>query len=202
MAKNEIQTPSRRPLTPKGAATRMALLEAAQEVFKDQGYYSTSVSEITRRAGVSMGTYYQYFKNKEELFLELNHFIIGRFWERAKALPRNPNDPGKNLSQVVQLLFDHISEYLYFHRLLGEFELIDSITIPYYNSIAGFLKNFFRREARLGSIQPFNPEMMAYGCIGMVYFQVLDWGPKAPAYPPAQILSLTLDLLLHGISGP
>jgi AcrR family transcriptional regulator len=149
-----------------------------------------------------MGTYYQYFKNKEELFLELNHFIIDRFWERTKALPRNPDDPGKRLSQVIQLLFDHISEHLYFHRLLGEFELIDSITIPYYDSIASFLKKFFRQEARLGSIRPFNPEMMAYGCIGMVYFQVLDWGPKAPAYLPAQIPSLILDLLLHGISGP
>jgi AcrR family transcriptional regulator len=202
MAKNPEHTLLRRPLTPKGKATRTALLEAAQAVFKDQGYYSTSVSEITRRCGVSMGTYYQYFQNKEQLFLELNRLIITRFWDRAKALPREPRDTEKRLAQVVQLLFEHISEYLYFHRILGEFELIDTVTIPYYDSMAGFLKTFFRQEARSGSIRPLDPEMMAYGCIGIVYFQVLDWGTKAAAYNPAQIHSLILDLMLNGISGP
>jgi AcrR family transcriptional regulator len=202
MVKRSAPASSIRPLTPKGKATRVALLEAAQEVFKDQGYYSTSVSEITRRCRVSMGTYYQYFQNKEQLFLELNRLIINRFWDRARALPRESRDPEKRLAQVVQLLFDHISEYLYFHRILGEFELIDTVTIPYYDSMAGFLKTFFRQEARSGSIRPFNPEMMAYGCIGIVYFQVLDWGPKAASYKPTQIHSLVLDLMLRGISGP
>ena len=194
--------PPRQPQTPKGQATRTALLEAAQDVFKDQGYYNTSVSEITRRCGVSMGTYYQYFQNKEQLFLELNRLILQRFWAGAKALPKEGQDPEERLAGVIAFLFGHISEYLYFHRLLGEFELIDPVTISYYDSLAGFLKKFFRQEARSGFIRPFNPELLAYGLMGMVYFHVLDWGAGTPSYPPGRINSWTLDLIQNGIDGP
>jgi AcrR family transcriptional regulator len=195
-------TSLRRPLTPKGAATRAALLEAAQEVFRDQGYYNTSVSEITRRCGVSMGSYYQYFQNKEQLFLELNQLIIDRFRERAQALPKESRDPEKRLAQLVRQLFDHLSEYLYFHRILGEFELIEPVTIRYYDSIAGFYQKFFRSEARRGTFHAYDPMLMAYGLIGIVHFQLLDWGPKAASYKPDQVVDWILDLLHRGISGP
>ncbi|HEX7371191.1 MAG TPA: TetR/AcrR family transcriptional regulator, partial [Thermodesulfobacteriota bacterium] len=60
-----------RTLTRKGMATRAAILDTAHQVFKDTGYYGSSISEITRRCGISMGNFYQYFKNKEQVFLEL-----------------------------------------------------------------------------------------------------------------------------------
>jgi len=66
----EEKTPSgsKRSLTRKGLATRSAILDAAHQVFKDTGYYGSSISEITRRCGISMGNFYQYFKNKEQVF--------------------------------------------------------------------------------------------------------------------------------------
>ena len=59
-----------RPLKSKGLATRATILDAAHEVFKNTGYYGSSISEITRRCGISMGTFYHYFTNKEQVFLE------------------------------------------------------------------------------------------------------------------------------------
>jgi AcrR family transcriptional regulator len=195
-------TKAARLLTPKGTATRAAILEAAQEVFKDLGYYSTSVSEITRRSQVSMGAFYQYFQNKEQIFLELNRLVTDRFWIQADSLPRDTRDPDQRLAQAIQLLFDHISHNFYFHRILGEFELIDPVTIQYYDSIARFYQQFFQMEARSGTLRPFNPALMAYGLIGIVYFQVLDWGPEDEVYKPTQVVPLILDLIRHGISGP
>ncbi len=78
-----------RPLKSKGMATRAAILDAAHEVFKDTGYYGSSISEISRRCGVSMGTFYHYFKNKEQVFLELNDQIISRFMETGRILTPN-----------------------------------------------------------------------------------------------------------------
>ena len=60
-----------RSLTAKGAATRAEILETAHEVFKEGGYYGSSISEITRRCGVSMAAFYQYFRNKEDLFFSI-----------------------------------------------------------------------------------------------------------------------------------
>ena len=197
-----IKTPqTRRSLKAKGLNTRAAILEKAQEVFRDLGYYQTSVSEITRRCGVSSGTFYQYFKSKEEIFLELNDLIIARFWEQAEALPPGARNLKERLTQAVQLLYDHLSSYFYFHRILGEFELIESVTIGYYDSIARYYRNFLRQEAGLGAIRPFDPNLITYGLIGMVYFNTLDWGSKSETYPPDKLVSLTVDLILRGISG-
>lgn len=191
-----------RSLTSKGIATRAAILNKAQEVFRDMGYYGTSVSEITRRCGISMGTFYQYFKNKEQVFMELNDLIIARFWERADNLPISGQNFEERLRQVVGLLFDHTRENFYFHRILGEFELIDPVTIGYYDSIARFYRAFFRQEASLGSIRPLDPNLLAYGIIGIVYFHSLDWGPDEEAYRPEKLVHLTVELVRKGVSGP
>jgi AcrR family transcriptional regulator len=62
---------ARKTLTPKGAATREKLLTTAKQIFEQGNYHEGSVSEICRRAWVANGTFYQYFKDKEAVLLEL-----------------------------------------------------------------------------------------------------------------------------------
>ena len=51
--------------------TRAALLEAAAEVFAERGYDGAPVEEIARAAGVSVGSIYSHFGNKQNLFMAL-----------------------------------------------------------------------------------------------------------------------------------
>ncbi|WP_028950583.1 TetR/AcrR family transcriptional regulator [Sulfurihydrogenibium subterraneum] len=51
--------------------TREKLLESAKELFSKKGYYETKISDIVEKSGVAQGTFYIYFKSKEEIFLEL-----------------------------------------------------------------------------------------------------------------------------------
>src|ERR1700704_1989558 len=50
------------------SAKRRQIMEGAREVFLAQGFDAASMGEIARKAGVSKGTLYVYFKSKEELF--------------------------------------------------------------------------------------------------------------------------------------
>lgn len=59
------------PAGPKARRTRRALLNAALELFSEQGYHDTSVGEIAERAGVSLGTVYQYFRNRADVVAAL-----------------------------------------------------------------------------------------------------------------------------------
>lgn len=164
-----------RSLTKKGLHTRAAILEAARDVFREQGYYSASVAEILRRAGLSQGAFYQYFRNKEQAFLELNDDILARFWERATRVDVGGLAPERRLPHVVRLLLEHSRENHYFHKILGEFELIDPVTIGYYDSLARFLRGFFRREITQGQIRPLDPNVLSYGLIGLTSFHALEW---------------------------
>ena len=61
------ETPTQMPSVDPSPA-RAALLEAAQELFLEQGFAATRVEDIAARAGVSKGTVYLYFRTKRELF--------------------------------------------------------------------------------------------------------------------------------------
>ena len=48
-----------------------ALLDAAAELFAAQGYDAVGTPEIAQKAGVSVGTFYRYFDDKHEVYLEI-----------------------------------------------------------------------------------------------------------------------------------
>ena len=57
--------------TPRRAQTRQALLDAAANLFAERGYHDTTVPHIVRAAGVSQGTFYQYFGNRRDVLIAL-----------------------------------------------------------------------------------------------------------------------------------
>jgi AcrR family transcriptional regulator len=65
------QNGTEKELGPKAERTRARLLEAARDVFKDHDYLSTSATDIADRAGVSLGTFYQYFSDLNGIVLVL-----------------------------------------------------------------------------------------------------------------------------------
>jgi AcrR family transcriptional regulator len=50
-----------------------AILEAAARILVEAGYGKLNTNEVARRAGVSVGSLYQYFPNKQSLLAELHH---------------------------------------------------------------------------------------------------------------------------------
>ncbi len=72
------------------AQNRQAILDAAREVFGELGYDTATVRDIIRRTGLAAGTFYNYYRSKEEVFAALADEGARRFSpllkaERAKA---------------------------------------------------------------------------------------------------------------------
>lgn len=66
----------------RGRRTVEAVLEAAAQVFSRRGYASGTTNHIAERAGVSIGTLYQYFPNKDAILVAL----VRRHMSEATAL--------------------------------------------------------------------------------------------------------------------
>ena len=64
---------------------REAILDAARSVFADLGYGATSVRDIIRKTGLASGTFYNYFKSKEEVFEALMDDGMRRIRPRLRA---------------------------------------------------------------------------------------------------------------------
>jgi AcrR family transcriptional regulator len=71
MTAEPLLVPRRQPIQSRSRATVEELLGAAIEVFDKQGYAAGTTHRIAERAGVSIGTLYQYFPNKEAMAVAL-----------------------------------------------------------------------------------------------------------------------------------
>jgi AcrR family transcriptional regulator len=80
-------TTKRRPITVT------ALLDAALELFAEQGYGATSIPEICTRAGLTKGAFYSNFANKDALFLVL----LDRSWDQRASWIRRAMSAGGDL---------------------------------------------------------------------------------------------------------
>ena len=65
--------------------TRRKLLEAAKKLVCEKGLINTSIEEITKACGVSNGTFYTYFKRKEDIVFALSQEMYQGIYEEAQA---------------------------------------------------------------------------------------------------------------------
>jgi AcrR family transcriptional regulator len=76
--------PSPLPPTSKGERTRQLLIEAAKRTFERSGSYNnTRISDISKDAGVAYGSFYTYFKTKEEIFAVVAEETTTRLYDVA-----------------------------------------------------------------------------------------------------------------------
>ncbi len=89
------------PVTPKGIQTREKILEAARSVFARDGYVAMRMGDVAIEAGLSMGSLYRYFQNKEDLFANLIANIHETLYEASKATHSDfSTDPFKALLEA------------------------------------------------------------------------------------------------------
>jgi len=103
---------------------------------------------------------------------------------------------------VVELIFTHINENFSFHCILGESELVEQVTIRYYDVLADFLRTYFLREMEQGHLEKINPDVIAYALIGICYFHSTKWARPEPSSDRGEIIEGISALCLKGISGP
>ncbi len=100
MPKAESSESTAGPRSRKGAKTKERLLEAAKEVFETAGFLDPRISDISKHAGLSHGSFYHYFESKEQIFRE----IAETQEELLTAAPADPESDTRDLSEFERLL--------------------------------------------------------------------------------------------------
>lgn len=80
------------------AANRQSILDAARLVFARLGYNATSVRDIIRETQLAAGTFYNYFKSKEEVFQALASSSAARFRPHLKTV----RDSSENFEDFIK----------------------------------------------------------------------------------------------------
>ena len=107
----------------------LALIDAAAAMFTSHGYDGVGTPEIAQRAGVSVGTFYRYFDDKKEIYLEVarrmmvtayTDTIAGLTPERFIGRARH-----ETISEAVAILFAHVLRTPELSRSFTEMSLRD-----------------------------------------------------------------------------
>jgi len=95
------------------------ILDAAERLFYEQGYHETAISDIVKAIDVAQGTFYYYFKSKEEILEALINRQMSLVVFRMEKMVSNASlAPARKLEQFIQILFHTIR---YKDGLLFEF---------------------------------------------------------------------------------
>ena len=88
----------------RAAATAEQLLTAAREVFESKGYQAATVGAITEVANTAHGTFYLYFRNKEDVFAKVMADVIEELYQQAGA--SWDGDPRATLAAAMRRFLD------------------------------------------------------------------------------------------------
>jgi len=104
----------------KKQAQREAIMEVARKHFERFGYKRAVIDDIVREVGIAKGTFYLYFKSKDQLLFELisqlRHEMIADF---MSTLEEEPTAEGR-IRIIIEMSFQAFEDYPLLARLLVE----------------------------------------------------------------------------------
>lgn len=102
-----------KPKQQRAKLTVQAILQATQELMKEVGFEQISTNRIAKKAGVSIGSLYQFFPNKEAIFEAVEENMILTLSEDATTImAQNENATAVELaSALLDTIFTRANEY-------------------------------------------------------------------------------------------
>jgi AcrR family transcriptional regulator len=110
------------PRSLKGTQTRVRLLEAAKEIFEEDGFIEGRISDIAERAGLSHGSFYHYFDSKEEIFREVAASVEETLVEPLGGVILDPESRATPQDRLREALRRHLESYRREARIIGVIE--------------------------------------------------------------------------------
>jgi AcrR family transcriptional regulator len=109
------------PKSSKGIRTRERLVEAAKEIFEENGFLNARISDIAERAGQSHGSFYYYFQSKEEIFREVAAAVDQRLFAPLQdVILADSTLPASQ--RIREAMRRHLESYRQEARIMGLIE--------------------------------------------------------------------------------
>lgn len=201
MAVRQEVTPRKLPRQDRSRETVDALLEATSQVLVLDGYEKASTNKIALKAGVSIGSLYQYFPNKEALVAAL----IERHYRDMADICRHAMVEVADCS-LVQLIRDTIKAMVAIHAVNPKLHMVLQEQLPNVGKLKNLTelhnetREMVRRqlESRRDQIRVQDLAMAAFVVVetvdSLIHATLLTQDPMT--WTPDQIIDEIADLLL------
>lgn len=197
---DDVAVPLPPPKTSRGELTRQKILDAAQREIGQKGFAEASVSTITAEAGVGQGTFYLYFRSKEDVLRELV-LRMGRRLRRhlTLAIAGAPSRlEAERRGLLAFLEFARANPDLY--RIVQESQFVDdAVYRRYYEDFARSYRAALASAQASGEIRPGDAEIRAWALMGLAVMLGHRYGLWEPEVPLKPIADAAFDMLAKGL---
>jgi AcrR family transcriptional regulator len=205
---DELPVPSRTAKNPHGRnseRTRERILGTGCRMFREHGYKDTRLNDITREMDIGKGTFYFYFSDKKELFLECVPRIFEEMFSSGWDDIRKVRDPIERLELRFHLALENLQEFCAILQLAREAmadsdQKLKELGNKTYLTIRRPLESDIKKAIAQKIFQPVNVEMTASLMIAVVenlfYMQEINNGLSQ-----AEMKVHVFNLLAYGLVG-
>jgi AcrR family transcriptional regulator len=159
--------------TKEKAKKRQEIIKKAIEVFTRQGYHRTKIMDITHSLNISTGTFYIYFNNKRDLFIEVIDDVFRRIVGEAAIAIKGENDFLERMRIRGRVFYKNYTRYSeILNQLRAELaseeqwpaekikKIYHGLTQPVVREIESAIKD--------GIIRDIDPDLLAYALTGLI----------------------------------
>jgi AcrR family transcriptional regulator len=195
--------PPKIPRTDRGRRTRRALLDAAASEFGEKGFYEASISGITMRAGVALGSFYTWFDSKDALFRALVADLSDQVRDHvAPAVRDAPNGLAAERAGLAAFL-GFVRDHQEIYRIVDEAEFVDPASFRrHYAATADRIQQRLAAAALRGEVRADVGEVHAWALMGMNVFLGLRYGVWTQDAGIEVVADTAEDMLRNGLGVP
>lgn len=195
-----------RPMSESLDARRKRVMDAARTALIERGYHDVTLDSVARRARLSKGSLYLYFKDKEDIFAAVLSDVLDRLEEQLRGVPREGSSLAcltRMASEMLAFVDENRDFLIQFSRekpdLCGK--RAGTVLQKRFSEHLRFVSGGIARCVREGSVRKHDPALGSLFFISLVRMFMLQnvmGGAKGPLRPKANQL---MELFLHGLGG-
>lgn len=187
---------------------REAILEQAGKIFAAKGFHNTTMAEIAGASGFAIGTLYQFFESKEQLYTMVLTEKLGMMYAGIQEAVGEETDLLRKIDTLVAAQFRFVENNAEFCSIFvrgdhlslseGSVELRKRMANDYAVYVS-FIEGVMRDGIRSGILKKMDPRMMAAALTGIINSSASKWLTVAEGASLMDNVQFVVDIFLQGV---
>ncbi|MCM8819105.1 MAG: TetR/AcrR family transcriptional regulator [Candidatus Omnitrophica bacterium] len=181
------------------------IIRVAENLISKKGYAKTTVADITKKAKIGKGTFYLYFKNKEDLFYSIINTSFENLMNEIKKEVEKINDFFERLKKGIEIYLKYFEKnYTLFKILVQEKPFIkrkrfENFWKEFFEKWDIFIKKGFDEQIKENRIKNLSIDDIIYSLIGILHGNIHRWIINGRKYSLVEKKDIIFEIFTEGI---
>jgi AcrR family transcriptional regulator len=185
---------------------KQKIIKTSIRIFDEKGFSETSIQDIVDAIGVTKGTFYYYFKSKEEILRDIHiEYIDTILKQQKKILSDSTTDCKTKLFNIVLMLIKHIriggqAARIFFREKRNLSESSVEEIMKKRDQFRLNVERLIEKGIEDGEFDAsFRPDMLTFAILGVTNWSYHWYNPKGHV-SEEELAEMYINMILRGIS--